>query len=116
MIRLLADENFNNEITRGLKRRVPEANITRVQDTELAEQADSAILEWAAKHEFIVLTHDVNTMRGYFYERVEANLSVPGLFLVQATKPVGEIIDSLELILLASDADEWIGQIHFLPL
>ena len=116
MIHLLADENFNNEIIRGLKRRIPQADITRVQDTELAGQEDTIVLEWASQHNYIVLTHDVNTMRGYFYERIEAGLSVPGLFLVQANKPVGEIIDSLELIILASDATEWEGQIHFLPL
>lgn len=116
MIRFLADENFNNEIIRGVKLRVPNAEITRIQDTTLAGEPDSFILEWAAQHNYIVLTHDVNTMRGYFYERVNANLPVPGLFLVHGLKPVGEVIDSLELILLASQEEEWQGKIRFLPL
>jgi hypothetical protein len=115
-MRFLADENFNNEIIRGLKRRVPEVDITRVQDTELAGEPDTLVLEWALQHDFIVLTHDVNTMRGYFYERVKAELPVPGLFLVHGTKPVGEVIEALELIVLASDESEWQGEIRYLPL
>src|SRR5579859_3080316 len=109
MIRLLADENFNNEIIRGVKRRIPEADITRIQDTEIAGQPDSVVLEWAFNHGFIVLSHDVNTIRGYFYDRLKANLPVPGLFLAQATAAIGAIIDTLELILLASSDDEWQG-------
>jgi predicted nuclease of predicted toxin-antitoxin system len=68
VMRFLADENFNHEILRGLERRVPGVNITRIQDTILAGEPDSLILEWAAQHGFIVLTHDVNTMRGYYYD------------------------------------------------
>jgi hypothetical protein len=114
-MRFLADDNFSNEIIRGLKRRVPNVDITRIQDTELAGEPDILILEWAAQHNFIVLAHDVNTMRGYFYERVNAELPVPGLFLVHGTKPVGEVIDTLELILLASEDNEWQGEIRYLP-
>jgi hypothetical protein len=115
-MRFLADENFNNEIIRGLERRVPNVDITRIQDTELAGKPDTLILEWATRHDYIVLTHDVNTMQGYFYERINADLPVPGLFLVHGTKPVGEVIEALELILLASEEYEWQGEIRYLPL
>jgi hypothetical protein len=75
---------------------VPDVEITRIQDTELAGETDLLILEWAAQHGFIGPTHDVNTMCGYFYDRVSAELPVPGLFLVHGTKPVGEGIASEE--------------------
>jgi len=114
-MRLLADENFNNDILRGVWLRVPNADITRIQDTELVGKSDRLVLEWAAEHGFIVLSHDVNTMRGYFYERVGAGLPVPGLFLVHESKPIGAIIDTLVLILLASDESEWSGNVRFLP-
>lgn len=115
-MRFLADENFNNEILRGLQRRVADVEIIRIQDTALAGEPDTLILEWAAQHNYIVLTHDINTMRGYFYERVEAGLPVPGLFLIHGSKPIGDVIDSLELILLASKPEEWQGEIRYLPL
>jgi hypothetical protein len=115
MICFVADENFNNEILRGVQRRVPAAELLRVQDTELAGQPDTMILEWAAQHGYVVLTHDVNTMRGYFYDRVNAGLPVPGLFLVHGTQAIGQVIDDLALVLLASDATEWQGRIEYLP-
>lgn len=114
-MRFLADENFNNEILRGLRRRVPDIDLTRIQDTELAGKPDTLILEWAAQHNYIVLSHDVNTMRGYFYERLNAELPVPGLFLVHEIKSVGAVIETLELIVLASDDTDWIGEIRYLP-
>ncbi len=115
-MRLLADENFNNQILDGIKQRVPHAAITRVQDTEMAAKPDLLVLEWAAQHGFIVLTHDVNTMSADYYVRVRAGLPVPGVFLIHSTKPVGDVIDALELILLASDESEWIGKIEYVPL
>lgn len=36
MLRLLADENFNNNIVRGLLRRKPDLDIVRVQDVGLS--------------------------------------------------------------------------------
>jgi len=114
-MRFLVDENFNNHILRGIQRRMPEVELLRVQDTELASQPDTMILEWAAHHGYIVLTHDVNTMRGYFYARVEANLPVPGLFLAHGDSLVGQVIDTLELILRASEQSEWQGTITYLP-
>ena len=116
MIRFVLDENFNNEILRGIRRRVPEVELLRVQDTELVGQSDMNILEWAARHGYVVVSHDTSTMRGFFYERVNAGLPVPGLFLVHGWKPIGEVIDSLELILLASEADEWKGKLEYIPL
>jgi len=115
-MRFLADENFNNEIVRGLVRRVPKVEIIRAQDTELAGEPDPVLLEWAAKHGYIILSHDLNTMRGFFYDRVKAGLPVSTLFLVAVDKPVDAVIDSLELIIGASEASEYEGQIRYLPL
>lgn len=116
MIRFLADENFNNDILRALRRRVPEAELLRVQDTELLGKPDPLLLEWAAQRDYAVLSHDVNTMRGFYYERVNAGLPVPRLFLVHGNKPIGAVINDLELILLASDESEWLSGIRYLPL
>jgi hypothetical protein len=35
VIRFLVDEDFNNDVVRGLLRRVPEADLARVQDLGL---------------------------------------------------------------------------------
>ena len=48
MLMLAADENFNNNIVRGLFRRNPQLDIVRIQDVGLSGADDLTILEWAA--------------------------------------------------------------------
>jgi predicted nuclease of predicted toxin-antitoxin system len=67
MISLAADENFNNNIVRGLLRRKPDLDI---QDEGLSGADDQAVLEWAAQKGRILLTHDVSTITHYAYDRV----------------------------------------------
>lgn len=62
MIRLLADENFDNTIVRGLVRRNPDVDILRVQDIGLSGEDDPTVLAWAADDRRILLTHDVATI------------------------------------------------------
>ena len=45
MLRLAADENFNNDIVRGLLRRKPELDIVRIQDVGLSGAEDPTVLE-----------------------------------------------------------------------
>jgi hypothetical protein len=116
MIRFLADENFNNQIVRGILRQNSQVNIVRVQDVGLSGVDDPTVLAWAAKEGCIVLTHDVATMTTFAYERVEAGLSMPGVFEVSRRVPVGVAIEEILLIAECSLEGEWEGQVRFLPL
>jgi hypothetical protein len=40
-----ADENFNNEIVRGVRRRNPAADVVRARDAGLSAKDDAAVLE-----------------------------------------------------------------------
>ena len=62
MIRFLTDEDFDNDILRGVVLRLPELDIVRVQDVGLLGKNDPAVLEWAAREGRILLTHDVRTL------------------------------------------------------
>ena len=44
MLRLLADENFNGDIVRGLLRRRPELDLVRIQDVGLTGADDPSVL------------------------------------------------------------------------
>ncbi|BAU09580.1 hypothetical protein LEP3755_00510 [Leptolyngbya sp. NIES-3755] len=116
MVRFLADENFNNQIVRGILRRNPDIDIVRVQDVGLIEADDPTVLEWAAQEQRIVLTHDVATMTNFAYERLQADRSMPGLFEISRRVPVGLAIEEILLIAECSSEGEWEGQVRFLPL
>ena len=116
MLRLATDENFNNDIVRGLLRLRPGLDIVRVQDVGLSEAGDPAILVWAAQEERVLLTHDVSTVTKYAYERVRAGQSMPGVFEVSRDVPIGRAIEDILLLADYSLDGEWEGQVRYLPL
>jgi Domain of unknown function (DUF5615) len=116
MVRFLADENFNNQIVRGVFRQSPDIDIVRIQDVGLSGADDPTVLAWAAQEGQIVLTHDVATMTTFAYQRIQAELSMPGLFEVSRRVPVGVAIEEIILIAECSIEGEWEGQVRFLPL
>ncbi len=115
-MRVLLDENFNNDILRGLLRRKPELDFVRAQDIpEIYGAEDPDVLEWAAQENRIVFTHDVQTMTGFAYERVELGLSMPGLFEVKRPAPLGQVIEDMLIVIECSKEGEWEGQVIYLP-
>jgi alkanesulfonate monooxygenase SsuD/methylene tetrahydromethanopterin reductase-like flavin-dependent oxidoreductase (luciferase family) len=116
MIRFLVDENFNGKIVRGLRARNPEMDIVRVQDTEIYQASDPAVLEWAAAQGRILLTHDLDTMTLHAHERIAQGLPMAGAIFVRDTVPVSKIIDDILTIHGASEASEWENRTDFLPL
>ena len=116
MLRLVADENFNNRIVRGLLHRKPDLDIVRIQDIGLSGADDQAVLEWAAQEERVLLTHDVRTITQYAYERVDAGQLMPGVFEVSPDMSIGRAIEDILLLVEYSLDGEWEGQIRYLPL
>ena len=116
MLLLATDENFNNDIVRGLLRRKPDLNIVRIQAVGLSGADDSTVLEWAAREECVLLTHDVTTITHYAYERVRAGKPMPGIFEVSRDTPIGVAIEDILLLAEYSLEGEWEGQVRYLPL
>jgi len=116
MLLLAADENFNNDIVRGLLRRKPDLDIVRIQDEGLSGADDRAVLEWAAQEGRILLTHDVSTITHYAYDRVQSGRPMPGIFEVNRDIPINTIIDDILLLAEYSLDGEWEGQVRYLPL
>jgi len=116
MLRLAADENFNNDIVRGVRRRDPAVDIVRIQDSGLSGADDATILEWAAHAGRVILTHDVTTMTRYAYDRVRESKPMPGVFEVGRHVPIGIAIEEIALLAECSLEGEWEGQVRYLPL
>ncbi len=114
-MRFLADENFDNHIVRGLLRENPDIDLIRVQDTEVWQADDPAVLAWAAGAGRILLTHDIRTMPDYAYERVEAALPMPGVIVIRRQVSIGRAVAELLIVAGASNVDEWANQVNYLP-
>ncbi len=77
MLRQLADENFDGDITRGLLLCDPNIDLIRIQEVGLTEADDPLILEWAAVHNRMVLTHDRATMPDFACDRIAVGQQMP---------------------------------------
>jgi hypothetical protein len=110
MLRFVADENFNNIITRGLRRQQPALDLVRIQDVAgLPGAADPVVLAWAAEEGRIILTHDLATMPHHAYERI-------GVFAIDEGLPPGQMIDELHVIAALRDHEEFVDQVWYLLL
>jgi hypothetical protein len=116
VLQILADENFNQDIVSGILLRDPGADIVNVHVVGLVATDDREILEWAANHGRALLTHDVNTVTRYAYERIRAGRPLAGVFAVPLDAPVKRVIDDLILMLACSETDEWQDRVTYLPL
>ena len=116
MTRFLADENFNIDIVRGIRGRIPSLDIFRIQELGMAGWDDPDILEWAASNDRVVLTHDVGDMTKYAYDRIRAQVPMPGVVEVPDRLTVGRAIDDLMYLIGCSLDHEWESQVRFLPI
>lgn len=115
MLKLLADENFDNTILRGLLRRRPTLDIVRVQGIGLSGADDPTVLEWSAQENRVLLTHDVATITHFAYERVAKELPMPGVLEVHTDARIGQVIEDILLIIDCTIEGELEGQIYYLP-
>jgi predicted nuclease of predicted toxin-antitoxin system len=115
-VKYLFDEDLNGRIVRGVRRRISDLDSRTVQEADLAEASDPAVLDWAATQGRVVITHDHRTMRSCAEDRLKAGMPMTGLILVRQTAALEQVIDDLVLVAEATTTEEWRGTILFLPL
>lgn len=76
---------------------------------------DPEVLALAAREDRILVSHDQSTMPAHF-RRFISDQSSPGVLIVQQSFEIHEAANELLLIWEASDADEWVNRIEFLPI
>ena len=116
MLPIATDENFSGRILRGLRLRMPNLDVIRIQDTEMFKSADPVLLEYCVQSGRVLLTHDTSTTVAHMIERAKAGLILPRIVLVPASMPIGQAIEEIMLILECSFDSDWEGSIWRLPL
>ena len=116
MLRLLADQNVNERVIRGLRSRLPSIDLVRAFDEGLSTIDDRSLLRWAAAEVRVLLTMDRRTMTLHAYERVEGGETMPGVLQLRPGFTVREVIEDLILIVTCCDAGELNGQVRYVPL
>ena len=115
-MKLLTDENFFGQITRGLLVKKPDLDLVRVQDVGLMGVDDPTILEWAAQQNRVLLTHDILTIPNFAYERIRQGLPMPGVVEVPDHLPIGRAIEEILILIECSTPEDLENRVEFLPL
>lgn len=116
VLRFAADINVDGDILRGIQRRLPRMEIVRAVDVGLSLASDPEVLAWAAAGQHVLLTHDASTMVAFAYERLSTQIRFCGLIVIGSGISVGRAIEDLVTIAECSAAEEWEGQVAYLPL
>jgi hypothetical protein len=115
MIKILADQNFNADILRGLKDRISKLDCLATYEIGFQKYTDDKLLDWAAEENRIILTHDAKTFPIFAAEKMAKGEKMCGVIIVPTKMPIGQAIDDLELIILGRFENEWENTITRLP-
>jgi uncharacterized protein DUF5615 len=110
-----ADADLNQIIVLATIRREPAIDFQMAVIAGLTGLDDVQVLERAAREGRVLVTHDRKTMPRYFSEFI-AKQSSPGLLIVPQYLSVAAAVEDLILIWSATEAEEWVDRIGFLPL
>ncbi|MFO0865109.1 MAG: DUF5615 family PIN-like protein [Gemmataceae bacterium] len=114
MVSLLADENFRSDIVFGLRQAEPALDIVRVQDVGLSEEADPIIVDRAASHGRLLLTHDRGSMIDCLKKKWAKSLPVAGVIIVETDVSTGRAVEDILLLLVCKTPEE-LSNLHFVP-
>jgi Domain of unknown function (DUF5615) len=73
--RFLPDNDLNDAIVVGVRRREPAIEFARLRELDLTKQSDPEVLEFASHENWTVVSQDVNTMTEAAGTRLRAGLS-----------------------------------------
>jgi hypothetical protein len=113
--RFQADADLNHKIVVGLRRREPAVDIVSAHEGCVVGVTDPEVLEKAADSGRIPVSHDRKTMPSHFAE-FQKTRSSPGIIIVSQNLDIGAAIEDLLLIRAATDAEEWVAHIGFVPI
>jgi len=114
-VRFQADADLDGRILRGLRRNAPEVDMRTAAEAQIAGLGDPEVLWIAAKSGRVLVSQDRRTMPGHF-ARYTADARSSGVILLREAIPIAIAVEELTLIWSASDPEEWIDRLVWIPL
>jgi hypothetical protein len=111
-----ADNDLRSSIRAGVLRHEPSIDFQSAPAASLHGISDPEVLRLAMGQNRILISHDENSMPGHFRDFLTAGNRSPGVLIVPQGAPVGRVIESILLVWIASEADEWTDRIIWLPI
>ncbi|MEH2193326.1 MAG: DUF5615 family PIN-like protein [Nostoc sp.] len=117
-MRYLIDENVNPIYPNQIRLREPEIAIKVVGESGTPPKStlDPEILCWCEDNNFILVTNNRTSMPVHLADHIAVNHHVAGIFILNPNLSIGENIEELIIVALASEDDEYQDKIVYLPL
>ncbi len=114
--RFQADNDLRSAIRLGVLRQEPAIDFRSARDAVLDGVEDLDVLRRCANDRRVLVSHDKSTMPAAFRSFVAAGNRSSGLLLVAQKATIGRVIESILLVWIATEAEEWTNRIEWLPL
>jgi len=114
-VRYQADADLDGRILRGVRRVAIEIDFRTASDAGLEGLPDLDVLRSTAEEGRILVSQDRRTMPTH-YVRFLSRAHSPGVILLREAIAIAAAIEELSLIWSASDADEWVDRLVWIPL
>jgi hypothetical protein len=113
----LLDENVKRSLLIAPTEKAPHIVIRAIGDSNAPplRTLDPEILQWCEANNFSLLTNNRASMPVHLQAHLAAGRDVPGIFILSRNMDINSTVDHLALIVGASEAEEYIDHIHFLP-
>jgi len=117
-IKYLLDEHVNPRLRKAIKRSAPDIVVWRVGDPSAPPLSapDQEILIWCEERGFSLVTNNRESMPVHLRYHLAAGRHTPGIFTLNPNMTIGETAEELVLIWGASEAEEYVDQLNYLPL
>ena len=116
-MRFLLDENTAHVIRDGLIRRHPEVEFRVIGRDGVPPLGtkDEEILEFLEREGYILVSSNRSTMPIHLEAHLQEDRHIPGILLLRPRFSYREIIDTLELILLAGVTEDLRDRVVYIP-
>lgn len=116
-VRFLLDENLSPRLQTGLWRHNPQIDVLRVGDPGAPGLGtlDPAILQYLEQAQRLLITNNRVSMPDHLQAHHAAGGQHWGLIWIRPSSQISQLIESIALIWSASEAEEWLDQVAWIP-
>jgi hypothetical protein len=113
--RFQADNDLRSVIRTGVLRREPAIDFQSAGEAQLHGVSDPDVLRLATEQHRILISHGSEFHAGHFRDYLRVGNHSPVVLILPQEARVADAIESIVLIWIASEAEEWIDRIDWLP-
>jgi hypothetical protein len=117
-LRFLLDENLSPRLHNGIARADPGIDILRIGQAEAPPLGtlDPDILRYLERTQRLLITDNRRTIPTHAADHIANEGHHWGIFFIRPTATMGQVIEEILLFWGASEAEEWIDQLRWIPL